>query len=97
MFTEDLTAFFDTTHGFAQAATVGGVSGVAVIFDDGNALGQAGLIGMAGSQPSITLPTANVPAEPIGGTIIVNGATYTVGEHQADGNGISRLLLEATA
>lgn len=96
MFNEDLTAFFDTTTGFAQAATVGGAS-VGVIFDNGYALGNVGMIGMASSQPSITLPTAQVPATPVGTTVIVNATTYQVAAHEPDGTGISRLVLEASA
>ena len=41
MFAEDTTAFFDTTLGFAQLATVGGAS-VAVIFDNASSLGSVG-------------------------------------------------------
>ena len=94
MFAEDTTAFFDTTTGFAQTATVGGAS-VAVIFDNANALGAVGPFGMAGTQPSVTLPTAQVPVDPIGTTVVVGGGTYLVAAHEPDGTGISRLLLEA--
>ena len=94
MFAEDTTAFFDTTTGFAQAATVGGVS-VAVIFDNANALGAVGPFGMASTQPSVTLPTAQVPVDPIGTTVVVGGGTYLVAAHEPDGTGVSRLLLES--
>ena len=94
MFAEDTTAFFDTTTGFAQAATVGGAS-VAVIFDNASALGSVGPFGMASTQPSITLPTAQVPATPVGTTVVVGGGTYLVAAHEPDGTGISRLLLES--
>ena len=94
MFAEDTTAFFDTTTGFAQTATVGG-SGVAVLFDNANALGSVGPFGMASTQPSITLPTAQVPSTPVGTTVVVGGGTYLVAAHEPDGTGISRLLLES--
>lgn len=94
MFAEETSAYFDTTTGFAQAATVGGVS-VAVIFDNANALGSVGPFGMASTQPSITLPTAQVPASPVGTTVVVGGGTYLVAAHEPDGTGISRLVLES--
>ena len=93
MFAEDTTAFFDTTTGFAQAATVGGAS-VAVIFDNANALGSVGPFGMASTQPSVTLPTAQVPATPVGTSVVVGATTYLVAAHEPDGTGISRLILE---
>ena len=93
MFAEDTTAYFDTTTGFAQAATVGGAS-VAVIFDNANAIGSVGPFGMASTQPSITLPTAQVPSTPVGTTVVVGGGTYLVAAHEPDGTGVSRLLLE---
>ena len=96
MFAEDTTAFFDTTTGFAQAATVGGAS-VAVLFDNASALGAVGPYGMATTQPAITLPTAQVPADPVGTAVLVNATAYVVAAHEPDGTGISRLLLEAAA
>lgn len=93
MFVEDLSAFFDTTTGFAQAATLDGVA-VAGIFDNGYALGQVGPYGMAGTQPTLTLPTAQVTGDPVGQTCVVGGASYLVAAHEPDGTGISRLVLE---
>lgn len=94
MFVEDFTPFLDTTAGFAQLATVGGVE-VAVIFDNGYALGNVGMLGMAGSQPSITLKTADVPTNPVGSAVTVNATAYLVAAHEPDGTGLSRLLLES--
>ena len=94
MFTEDLSPFFDTTNGFAQLATVGGVS-VGVIFDNGYALGNVGMIGMASSQPAITLKTSDVPSNPVGTAVLIGSASYLVAAHEPDGTGISRLLLES--
>jgi len=93
MFAEDHSTFFDTTLGFAQLATVGGAS-VAVIFDNASSLGAVGPYGMASTQPSVTLPTTQVPADPVGTTVVVGGSTYLVAAHEPDGTGISRLLLE---
>lgn len=94
MFVEDLSPFFDTTSGFAQLATVGGVA-VGVIFDNGYALGNVGMLGMASSQPSITLKTSDVPASPVGTAVLIGAASYLVAAHEPDGTGISVLLLES--
>lgn len=91
MFTEPTAAFFSY---FGQSATVGGVS-VSGIFDNGYALGGVGAMGMASSQPMLTLATANVPANPVGTAVVVGGGNYLVGAHEPDGTGMSRLLLEA--
>lgn len=96
MFVEDYSPLFDITSGFAQLATVGGAS-VAVIFDNASTLGTVGPFGMASTQPSITLPTTHVPANPVGTTVVVGIVTYLVAAHEPDGTGISRLLLESGA
>lgn len=96
MFTEDMTPFFDTDVGFAQSATVAGLS-VAVIFENGHSLGDVGMLGMASAQPALVLRTADVPADPVGNAVVVNGGTYLVAAHEPDGTGLSRLLLEASA
>ena len=97
MFSEDTTPFFDTDTGFGQLATVGGVANVRVLFDNAYALGNVGLLGMASTQPSITLATSSVPANPISSTVVVNATAYLVAAHEPDGTGISRLLLESAA
>ena len=94
MFVEDLTAFFDTTNGFAQAVTING-SSVSAIFDNANALGSVGPYGMASTQPMLTLPTTSVPANPVGLSAVVGAVTDLVAAHEPDGTGVSRLLLEA--
>lgn len=97
MFEEDFAPFFDVDTGYGQLATVDDVTGVRVLFDNGYALGSVGMIGMAATQPSITLATSMVPADPIGTTVVVNSTSYLVAAHEPDGTGISRLLLEAAA
>lgn len=91
MFVEDHALFLSD---FGQSATVGG-SAVSAIFDNGYALGSVGPIGMASSQPMLTLATADVPANPVGTAVVVAAGNYTVGAHEPDGTGISRLMLEA--
>lgn len=74
-------------------ATVDAV-GVSGIFDNGYMLGTVGTLGMASSQPSLTIATADVPATPVGATAVVNAISYIVAAHEPDGSGMSRLLLE---
>jgi hypothetical protein len=91
MLIDNLAHFFTD---FGQTATVGGAE-VSVIFDAAFAQASVGPIGMASSQPMLTLATANVPANPVGTAVVVGAANYTVGAHEPDGTGISRLMLEA--
>lgn len=100
MFTEDLASFFAD---FAVPCTVGGVA-VRAIFDDAGALGSVGVAGMATSQPTVTVPSADLPADPYGlpadpyGLPVQVGVrNYVVAATEHDGTGITRLLLEASA
>lgn len=94
MMTEALSAFFSAAE-FASTVTVNGVT-VAAIFDNANALGSVGPYGMASTQPTLTLPTTSVPANPVGLSAVVGAVTYLVAAHEPDGTGVSRLLLEAS-
>lgn len=76
-------------------ATIGGAV-VPGIFDNGYALGNVGMSGMASTQPVFTLNTNALAGEVVGTTIQVNGGSYLVAAHEPDGTGISRLLLEVT-
>jgi len=91
MFAEDLALFFPD---YGVTANIGGET-VAVIFSNGYALGGVGPIGMASSQPMLTLATSAVPADPVGTALVVNNTTFTIAAHEPDGTGISRLMLEA--
>lgn len=75
-------------------ATLNGVA-VTGIFDNANALGSVGPYSMASTQPTLTLPTTSVPANPVGLSAVVGAVTYLVAAHEPDGTGVSRLLLEA--
>jgi Phage Head-Tail Attachment len=88
------TAVF--SHLANAEAQIGGGAPVPGIFDNGYALGAVG-IGMAGTQPTITLATASVSGEAVGQTLVVNGSSYYVAAHEPDGTGVSRLLLEVLA
>lgn len=96
MFTEDYSAFFDVANGFAVSATLNGVA-VSGIFDNGNSIGAVGMMGMANTTPSFMLPTASVPASPIGISLVTGSASYLVASHEPDGTGVSVLLLEKSA
>lgn len=93
MFTENLTAFFAD---FGVPATLGG-SAVVGVFDNEHTVVPAGGFGMSSTQPRLTLPTAQVPADAIGQAVAVAGGAYVVVEHIPDGTGISVLNLEAAA
>ena len=90
MFVENHSAYLAD---FAVPCTVAGQA-VQAIFDNGFALGSVGLAGMAGVQPTLTVPTTSVPASPIGLAAVVNATNYLVAAHEPDGTGMSRLLLE---
>ena len=92
MFTEDLVPFFAD---FGQTATVAGQA-VQVIFDNAYTASGVG-VGMAGTQPVITVRTADLPADPYGAAVLVSGKSYLVGLHEPDGSGLSRCFLESVA
>lgn len=93
MFTEDLSIFFGE---FGTSAALAGQS-VLGVFDNASALGAAGFVGMAGTQPVFTLPTASITGEAVGQSLVIGAATYTVAAHEPDGTGVSRLILETAA
>jgi hypothetical protein len=88
--TESLPAFFAD---FAVSCTVNGVARRG-IFDAGSRLGAVGMAGITTVQPTLTLPTADVSANPVGQAVVVNAVSYVVAEHDVDGTGISTLILE---
>jgi hypothetical protein len=87
----DLSPFFIAGE-FAEDATRAGVS-VLGIFDSTYVSAGEGL-GMASTAPVFTLPTANVPATPVGLPLLVRGVGYVVAAHEPDGAGVSLLRLE---
>lgn len=90
MFTEDFAAFFDTA-GFAVSATLAGVA-VRGIFD--NAYQMDDLTGgVAGSAPSFTLRTSDVPSNVIGASLVIGAVTWKVVETMPDGTGVTTLRL----
>lgn len=92
MFAENLAPFFKAS-GLGVAVTVDGAAREA-IFDAEHQLGGLAVAGIAAAQPMLTLPTAHVPASPVGKAAVIGSTTYTIVEHQPDGTGVSRLMLE---
>lgn len=88
---EDLAAYMQA---FGVDVTLGAGS-VRAIFDAGYSGAQVGSYGMATTSPQLMLPTADVPASPVGTAVTVEATAYTVAEHRPDGTGVSLLLLEA--
>lgn len=91
-FSEDLTPFFDLA-GFASPATIAGVP-VRGIFDRPHQLASVGAYGVASTQPTYTLRSADVPAGVVGLSLVHAATSYTVAAHEPDGTGISTLVLE---
>ena len=89
-FAEDLTPFFNPAE-FAHNATLDGVAVVGV-FDAAYDL-QDIASGLAATGPVYLLPTASVPALPVGKLLVCNATTYKVVETLPDGTGVTQLRL----
>jgi hypothetical protein len=94
MFVEDMSAFFSPSE-FAIEATLDGVT-VRGIFDNAFVASGYGM-GMATTNPTMTMPTSQLPADPVGKPFIYGGLSYVVAEHHPDGTGMSVLMLERAA
>ncbi len=90
MFVENFAPFFQD---FGITCTVAGVQKRA-IFDNGLRLGSAGLAGVASTGPTLTIPTSELSADPVGQAVVANSVNYLVAAHEPDGTGLSLLLLE---
>lgn len=77
----------------ANARVSLGGGDVDVIFKNPSASSTGG-VGMATTEPSIELPTASVPADPIGMTFLHAGHTWEIVDQNPDGAGWSVLILE---
>lgn len=75
------------------AASIENVA-VDAIFANGYAAGQVGALGMASSQPALALPTVQVPPNPVGLRVTVDGQAYLIADARNDGTGETHLLLE---
>lgn len=74
------------------------IDGVQVdgVFDNGYGQTQFGM-GMATRNPRFTLPTAAVPANPVGTVVGIGSESYSISEHEPDGTGMTVLILELAA
>jgi Phage Head-Tail Attachment. len=92
---EDIPALMNTDE-FAVTGTLAGVT-VRGIFDADHVVAEVGAAGMAACAPAFTLPTASVPAAPVGKALALPAGNFRIAEHRPDGTGVSALLLERTA
>jgi hypothetical protein len=85
---EDLSPFFAE---FADEATLDGQS-VRGIFDAAYHLREAGEdVGV--TVPAFTLPSTEVPANPVGLALVVRSTAYAIVEPMPDGTGITVLRM----
>ncbi len=91
-FTEDLTAMFDVTYGFAVNATYK-TRTIPVIFDEQYYAEQGIDVDIASSRPAATCKTSDVSTAAEGDSIVIDGTTYTVTTVMPDGTGITVLSL----
>ncbi|WP_027477902.1 head-tail joining protein [Curvibacter gracilis] len=87
-------AFRRLSNCAASIETDGGDVRVDAIFANGYAAGQVGALGMASSQPALALPTVQVPLNPVGLRVTVDGQAYVIADARNDGTGETHLLLE---
>ncbi len=92
MFTENLTAFLDTSSGHAvEAIYDGGPGTVPVIFD--NEFAEA--FGMAGTHPNALGLASTFPAAAVSKSLVIAGVTYTiVGREPVDDGAFVNLRLK---
>lgn len=89
-FVEDFAPFLSA----AEFATTGLLAGVEVrgVFDNGYEVFNVSS-GVAASGPVYLLPSASVPAAPIGLALVLGADTWKVVEAQPDGTGMTILSL----
>lgn len=88
MFVEDLTKFFDADD-FAEVATFAGAS-VSGIFDNQ----FVDVHGVESYKPVFVLPEADVSSIAHGDTITIRSVVFKVVGIQADGTGLTTLVLD---
>lgn len=92
-FDEDLLAFLDTAD-FAVTATYDGSRPVAGIFGAPHDLASVGMSLHASAAPQFICRAADLDANPVDKTLVVNSVTYTIAEHRPDGTGMTELILK---
>ena len=96
MFTEDLSPFFNSSE-LADTATLNGVAVVGVMEPGYQSASLEGFGVAAGTSPTFMLPSASVPAQPEGKTLVVTdgpaAGTYRIANARHDGTGVCILDL----
>jgi len=88
VFTEDLTAFFDTDD-FAIAATLqGSATAVNVIFD----AAHLEALGVSSANPAAMVKASDVSDADIGKTLTIDAVVYTIRDRQPWDDGATVLL-----
>jgi hypothetical protein len=93
-FAEDLSVFFDTVTGFAEAVTFDGTPDVPMIFDAAFFQDSLGVISVESAQPAALAMVASVGSAPHGKAIARGGVSYIVKNTHPDGTGLVLLILE---
>lgn len=86
---EDFAAY---GQAFGDEGTLAGAA-VRVVFDGPGVNAD----GVSATDPQVQLPTASVPADYYGATLVIPQGSFTVREHLPDGSGWSLLLLTKAA
>lgn len=93
-FAEPVAEFFEGD--LAESVRVNGRS-VRAIFRTTPAMGSIGVGGMSTREVSALLPTASVPTDPVGKTIVRLGVSYRIAQAEPESDAITRLTLERVA
>lgn len=91
-FVEDFREYLKVEE-FAAPAMLAGAQ-VRGIFDNAYRQGEVGYNGMASTQPVFLVATSDVPANPVGASLVVNATSYLIASVEPDGTGMSQLFLE---
>lgn len=80
----------------ASAADAHTIDGAPVAGDFTRALKEHDVDGMgvAAREPILTIADGDVPANPVGRTVVAEGVSYKVREIRADGLGLTQLVLQ---
>lgn len=81
----------------ANAIAVIGGRDVPVIFDSEYTLGSVGVARMGAAAPQMIISTADVPADFVDSSVLVDGVDWNVRERQPDGvqpTGLTLVILE---
>lgn len=75
--------------------SIDGGEEVGGIYAEPGAVGNVGRLGMATTAPTVSVPAASVPVDPVGKPVTVNGVAYEIAGTEPDGPTGTLLVLEA--